>query len=431
MSLDTNVKKPQLTLPALIGVLAWLPIPTYAQVSSTSGFPIGEKSRIHTDLEVGVGYDSNRERFESGQEELTGQLDDWRAIIRPGLQIEVPGSSFRMALRSQLTITQFFGTGDIASDTSYGGNVGLQLQLGSDQSVVSFKLEDELVRTPSYFDEAGTVASDERRFRQWFNDGSARLTIRPGGRALELDLGYRNRLSLYDTDTNSLPKGQQHGGLFEARWRFFPKTVLLFHADISTFLVTDDRQQENFRTSEGLPLHVYVGAVGQVTSRLQAELTVGYGDSLSDISSRGTRGPIGTANVSYRIRESMVIQGGYRRSIEPVVALSSYASDAAFLDFNALFFGRLYFQVFGQYEFRSFPEIPGIPGLDDGSSASVVTGDARVEYWFFDWLRAAINYRILLQVAEEEARVVNRDLGVPGLQEFTRQQLFFNVGLRY
>ncbi len=425
------MKKLQLTLPALLGVLAWLPTSTHAQVSTTSGFPIGEKSRIHTNLEVGVGYDSNRERFESGQEELTGQLDDWRAIIRPGLEIKVPGSSFSLGLRSQLTITQFFGTRNISSDTSYGGNIGLQLQFGSDDSIISFKIEDELVRTPVLFDESGTVASDERRFRQWFNDGSARITLRPGGRALELDFGYRNRLALYDTDDNSLPKGQQHGGIFEARWRFLPKTVLLFHGDISTFLVTDDRQTGDLRTSEGLPVHVYVGAVGQVTARLQAELTVGYGDTLSDESSRGTRGPIATANLSYQIRESMVIQAGYRRSIEPVVALSSYSSDAGFMRYSSLFFGRLTLQLLGQYELRTFAAIPGIPGLDDGSQAGVITGDARVEYWFFSWLRASVNYRLLMQLAEDEAQVVNRELGLPGLQEFTRQQVFFNVGFRY
>ena len=406
----------------------------YAQPTTTTGFPLGEKSRIHTAFETGVGFDSNRDRFdnEEPQEEgQDGQLSDWRAIFRPGLEVDVPGSSFSLNLRGLLTITQFFGTGTIPSDTTYGGSVGATMQLGSEQSVVSFKLQNQVVRTPTYFDEPGTIAADERRFRQWFNDGTARLTFRPGGRALELDLGYRNRLSFYDTNANNLPQGQQHGGLFEARWRFLPKTVLMFHGDVSTFIVGNDPRPEEQRTSEGTPIHVYVGAIGQVTPRLQAELTAGYGDTLTKDSERNIRGPIGSAVLRYNITETISIRGGYRRTIAPTVTLSAYSSDAGFLEFRSLLFGRLMFSAFGQYEFRNFANLPGVDGLSDGSTANLFIADGRVEYWFFDWLRTSVNYRLLLQLAPEEDRIANAAEGIPGLQQFNRHQILFNVGLRY
>ncbi len=425
------------TLPLVIAVAA-MPAVARAQLGTTSGFPIGEKSRIHTQLETGVGFDSNRDRFDnigedqSESERPDGQLSDWRGIVRPGLQIEVPGTSFSLSLRSQLTITQFFGTGTISSDTTYGGSIGLTTQLGSSQSVVSFRLENQLVRTPTYFDEPGTIPSDERRFRQWFNVGTARLTFRPGGRALELDVGYRNRLSIYDTTSTGLPQGQEHGGLLEARWRFLPKTVLLVHGDISTFTVGNDPRDEELRTSRGYPLRVYVGAIGQVTSRLQAELTAGYSDTLTEDDRRTIRGPIGSAIVKYDINEAMYVRGGYRRTIAPTATLSAYSSDAAFAQFQALLFSRVMFGLFGQYELRMFGELPAVPGLDDGSSAHLFIADARVEYWFFEWLRASINYRLLLQLAEEEARVSSTDdFLLPGLQQFDRHQVLFNLGFRY
>ena len=308
---------------------------------------------------------------------------------------------------------------------------GLALQLGSDQSAVSFKLENQLVRTPTFFDESGTIASDERRFKQWFNDGSARLTFRPGGRALEIDVGYRNQLTFYDSDASNLPRGQQHGGLFEARWRFLPKTVLMFHADISTFTTTNENDLATLRTSSGLPLHAYFGAIGQVTRRLEAELTVGYGDTLTDDSARNTRGPIGSALLKVNFSETMSVRGGYRRTIEPVVSLSSYSADVALLEFRTAVYGRLLFTVFGQYEFRQFADLPGVDGLDDGSLAHVVIGDAKVEYWFFDWLRANLNYRTIYQLTKEEDRVANVGVGAPGIQQFSRHQVFMNVGVRY
>ena len=418
------------TLLLVLSASAALPATATAQLGTTTGFPIGEKSRIHTNLEAGVGFDSNPDRFDNDSQD-DGQLSDWRAIVRPGIDVEVPGSSFRLGMRAMMTITQFFGTGTIASETTYGGSVGVDMQLGSDQSAVSFKLENQMVRTPTLFDESGAIASDERRFRQWFNDGTARLTFRPGGGALELDVGYQNRLSFYDTSTTNLPQGQQHGGLFEARWRFLPKTVFVFHGDISTFLVGNDPRDPEIRTSEGFPMNVYLGALGQVTPRLQAELTVGYGDTLAEDSDRNVRGPIGSAIVKYAISEAMTIQGGYRRTIRPTVALSGFSSDAAFLEFRTLLFGRLQFTLFGQYELRTFAKLPAVEGLDDGFNANLIIGDARVEYWFFDWLRLSVSYRTLFQDAEEEARIANLEVGAPGLQEFNRHQVLFNLGVRY
>lgn len=415
----------------LAALAAVAPSTAFAQLQATTGFPVGEKSRIHTSLEAGVAYDSNRDRFDGNERD--GQLDDWRAIVRPSLEVDVPGTTFRLGLDGQLTITQFFGTGDIESDTNYGGSVGVDMQLGSDQSVVSFKLQDRLVRTPTYFDESGTIASDERRFPQWFNDGTARLTFRPGGRALELDFGYQNRLALYDSEATTLPQGQQHGGLFEARWRFLPKTVLMFHGDASTFIVDNDPRPEIQRTSESIPIHVYLGAIGQVTSKLQAELTAGYGDVITDDSERRIQGPIGSAVLKYNLTEAISFRGGYRRTIEPTVTLSAFSSDAGFLEFRSVLFGRLVFALYGQYELRTFAKLPDpmAPGLQDGSTASLIIGDARVEYWFFEWLRASINYRVLYQDAEEEARVSTDDTSLLGLQEFNRHQVFFNVGFRY
>ncbi len=400
-------------------------------VSATAGFPIGEKSRIHTSLEVGVGYDSNRDRFDNDNAPEDGQLSDWRAIIRPGIEVEVPGTTFQLQLRSLLTITQFFGTGVISSDTTYGGSVGATMQIGSDQSAVSFKLANELLRTPTLFDESGTIASDERRFRQWFNNGSARLTFRPGGRALEIDVGYQNQLTLYDSDDARLPQGQQHGGLFEARWRFLPKTVLLFHADVSRFFTSNDPEGSIETTSNAIPINVYVGAIGQVTSKLQAELTAGYGDTFSEASGRSTRGPIGSAIIRYDLADTLSVRGGYRRTIAPVVALSSYSADVALLGLQSTIFGRLLFSLYGQYEFRQFAALPGVAGLDDGSTAQVIIGDARVEYWFFEWLRANLNYRVIAQLTEDEDRVANVSVGAPGIQRFNRQQVFINIGLRY
>src|SRR5688572_12033535 len=99
-------------LPAL-AVLSAAFHPASARAQTTGvGFPIGEKSRIHTHLDLGVGFDSNPERVDAAVE---GSFSDWKALIRPGLMIEAPGSAFNFDMRAQLSINQYFGTGDNAA----------------------------------------------------------------------------------------------------------------------------------------------------------------------------------------------------------------------------------------------------------------------------------------------------------------------------
>ena len=59
--------------------------------------------------------------------------------------------------------------------------------------------DDQLIRSPTYIDDLGSVTSEERRFKQWSNRGSAVLSLRPGGGALQVNVGYTNQLAIYDS----------------------------------------------------------------------------------------------------------------------------------------------------------------------------------------------------------------------------------------
>src|SRR5688572_3794271 len=92
---------------AAVVAAALVPLSAHAQ-SQGVGFPIREKSRIHTNLDLGVGFDSNPDPFDSATDD---DVSDWKALIRPGILINVPGSSLQFDLRSQLSINQYFGVG--------------------------------------------------------------------------------------------------------------------------------------------------------------------------------------------------------------------------------------------------------------------------------------------------------------------------------
>jgi hypothetical protein len=406
---------------ALVAVAT--PLSARAQ-SHGIGFPIGDKSRVHTNLDVGVGYDSNSLRLS----EENGNREDWKALIRPGLMVNVPGSSLQFDLRAQLTISQFFGVATNNPETEFGALIGAKLRAGQKDSVVGFELDETLVRTPAQIDDLGSFAASERRFKEWANRARAVIELRPGGGALEFDVGYQNELSFFQGE--SLPDSQSHGAVFEAKLRFLPKTAVLFHSDIMFFDATGRESEDGRGTLKSSPLNLTIGLVGQVTSRLTTDLEVGYGDTFtveegssffSNIAESRTGTIIGRAELTYDILESSRITVGFRRQVKPVILLNSYASNTPYLRFILGVGARLAFGLYGSYEWRDF-------GTFD-SAAQLLIGDARVDYWFFEFLTASINYRVIRQdatvVASIPANLAEQ------LEDYTRHETMLMIGLRY
>ncbi|CAN0580315.1 unnamed protein product, partial [Laminaria digitata] len=172
------------------------------------------------------------------------------------------------------------------------------------------------------------------------------------------------------------------------------------------------------------------GAIGQVTTKLNAEITLGYGDTLSDGGGNfTTRGPIGNLILTYAFSPETNLSLGYRRQIQPEVIVNSFSSDAPFLKFTMGFFGRLKLSLFAEYQFRKYARANNNNGVvGDRTDVQVAIGDARVEYWFFSWLNASVVYRLQLQKPQTVTSPIATNVF---FQDFSRHQVFFNVGFRY
>lgn len=383
------------------------------------GFPIGTKSRIHTNFETSAGFDSNPVRQVAAAGVPAPEKSDWKAQFRPMINVDVPGESLNFGFRSMLLIEQFFGTQGSAK-THFGGHLGLNLGLGSEQSVVGFELNDSLSRTPTFFQELGQgLAGDELNLLQWRNKGLANLILRPGGGALEFRLGYGNDLGFYD----SAPTSERHMINFEAKLRFLPKTALVFGGDLS-FFSSQTRAQFPASPNKGTPLALTLGLQGQITTRMTATARVGYGDSLvwagdffSTAALSNVRTFITNLRVGFAFTPSSELSLGYDRTVRPVIVNDAYISDAI----NArvqwgIMGGRLTLGAYGLLEFRTFAS---------PAAQRIVTGDFRAEYWFFDWLRGVLDYQLINQFAD---RTVAASATLPN---YTRHQVMLGVGFYY
>lgn len=397
--------------------------PALARPEETRGFPLGEKSRIHTSLDMGVGYDTN-----SLSREDTGAVEDWKAHFLPAVTIDVPGSSFTFNGRAQLTVEQYFGTqtGQDA-DTYFGGSIQLGMTAGGAESVVGFELQESLIRTPSFFGAAeeglGALGAEEIGIIQWYNRGQANVVLRPGGGALEFRLGYGNELRLFDEASQA----EKHMALFEAKLRFLPKTAAVFNANFGFY--SEDAPGASDAAFRGNPYNISVGLLGQITTSISAIAKVGFGDTLAynrgedyfgTTSEANIRSLIATLRLQYTFGNGSNIAIGYDRTVRNAISIGGgYASDSPYAKLELLIGDRFTFGALGRAEFRTF-------GGTTDETARVISADVRADYWFFDFLRAGVAYQLLS--TDGDVTGPNGDL-LRG--DATRHQVLLTTGLYY
>lgn len=399
----------------------------WARPDETRGFPLGEKSRIHTSLDLGVGFDSNPD-----SRDAANTVEDWKAHFLPALEIDVPGSSISLNGRAQLTVQQTFGTNAAKpADTYFGGSLGLGLTAGGSDSVVGFELQESLIRTPTFAGQVdiGSIGADEASLVQWYNRGDANLVLRPGGGALEFRLGYGNELRIFDLSSEA----QKHQAQFEAKLRFLPKTAAVFRADFGFYSEIGARAEDP--VYRGNPYNISIGLLGQVTTAISAIARVGFGDTLAYAANEdffGTtndgniRSVIANLRLQYTFGNGSNFAIGYDRAMKNAIAVGGgYASDAPYAKVEILVGDRFTFGALGRLDFRTFG------GTADATS-TVISADVRADYWFFDFLRGGVAYQLLSTSGDGNVPgAVGGPLVEAPLREAVRHQIMLTTGFYY
>ena len=442
---------------------ALLPVSASAAPDAANrGFPIGEKSRIHTNLDVGVAFDSNPARaggtttvdLSDAAREIAGpdEIGDVKLQVRPELLVDVPGRSFSMSAGAKFSLEQFFGIDDKGdSSTKFGGDFRLGLTAGGDDSTFGLEVYNALARTPTFFDgdvigdfESGQTpgdfargtsvpqggasqfvdGADTVRHAFWSNRGRLNVVIRPGGGALEFRLGYINAVTIYD----GLPDDQSHGIGLEAKLRFLPRTAALFAADFNFYDVTNDEAANPDPTdrAKANPYSVSLGLQGQLTEQLSAIARVGFGDALTwkrgedffgEADPDVQRTVIARLLLTWAFDAQKNIWLGYDRAVVSSPLVRSFVTNAIHLGTTIGIGEKFTFRLAGELDLRDY--------ATERTSAMRLRGDARIEYWFFDYLKASLIYQIGWQDGE------NAHDGVLAVNDYTKHVAMVVVGFRY
>lgn len=110
--------------------------------------------------------------------------------------------------------------------------------------------------------------------------GGGELVLQPGGGTLDWRFGYRYAGTRFEDTAGTPFDNDQHTGFTKGRWRFRPRTALLFDAELRAFNYRSP--STFFALYDSMPIRARLGMNGLISSRFALTLMVGYGGSFND-----------------------------------------------------------------------------------------------------------------------------------------------------
>lgn len=386
---------------------------------ATSGIGIRTGNlELHPGVAGEVGYDSNffqAAGFSSDPLESEPVAETLQLRLTPSLALQTIGSqrklndgseaappkvSFRSVLSGR--VTQLFNVGNELPDDSVNRTV-LGADLGADLGILpaspwgadiglNFSRVEQPTNNPDRL-----IAFDRNS-----GSGSFDLRWRPGGGVLRWSLGYSAGLTVFDDSEFGL-NSLQHGPRTSGRWRFLPRTSLLFEGSMQFITHT----QSNTRQIDSNPITTQLGLNGLLTPRFSLLVMGGWKATFYDADPTGRNedydGPVGRAEVTWHITraERLPEDGasvgassasfGYARDVRNSGISNFYRSDRLYADATYTVGGVLLMSLRGGVAFVHHPlplDSQGEPLTLDGEAIDEIRPDARLylEYRLSDTL---------------------------------------------
>jgi hypothetical protein len=393
---------------------------------------------LHPSLGGEFGYDSNLYRASgngSGEEEI----DVLKLRITPSLTLSTLGRERRnspnapsvvFAAGAHASYNEIFPLDSDESAVRDRRNVGVGADAKLDVYPAGKVGFDALAAYARVIDTEGNTND---LAGEGFNRGSLRagagLTWRPGGRLFEWRGGYNVTYHYFEREDLDVLANLQHEIVTRGRWRFLPRSALLFDAGYTFVRYLDDLTPQ----TDGDAVRARIGFHGLVTYNLALLGMVGwassfYEDGSNSIAPRQYDSIVANAEARWFLQarpdleSATAVTGlssiavGYTRAFSNSYLGSFYQRDRGYLQFNAFLLGA----VAGGLEFGvsrvAYPEVVNDNG-DTQAAFSEVRLDGRLfgEYRFTDTL--ATNATLMYDKVNSEV-VSDEDLSYDRWQAY-------------
>jgi hypothetical protein len=324
---------------------------------------------LHPSIAAEFGYDSNY--FQRAETEPPVE-DAFRLRVTPSLTLSTlterrlgseavkADQDFTMAAGVFAAYNELFGS-DLVSEqrhldagASVAVNISPQKRFGGD-------IYGDFLRQG----EPSNLADTNAAFDRGTLRGGAGLSWRPGGGLFEWRLGYEAAYNYFEDEPYTNLDNIQHRILTRGRWRFLPRSALLYDASYTMVRYLDGTSPQ----PDGDIVNVRVGFSGLVTSRLGLLGLLGWTSTFYEEQNTLTPAEDYDGYVAQVEAKYFIQQGGGEKSAG--VGISSIA--AGFLrDFSNSYLGAFYVRDRGYMQFNYF--------LGGAFVASLEGGIARYSY---------------------------------------------------
>lgn len=424
-------------LPARASAQAWVSNPDF---SEGVGIRAGN-FELHPSVGAEFGYDSNF--FRASEEE--GTVDVLKLRVTPSVTISSLGAARRNAptppdvtfvAGAHASYNEIFPLDSENADATEQRNFAL----GADAKVVVFprrKVGFDLLA--AYIRAIDTDGRGEDLTSEGFTRdtvrGGAGVTWRPGGGLFEWRNGYAITYHFFENDTYDSLANVQHELNSRGRWRFLPRSALLFDTSYTFVRYTEDTTQQ----TDGDAVRARVGFHGLVTYHLALLGMLGWGATFYEpraqgIAPRQFDSLVANAEARWFIQprpdlEAATITSGlssialgYTRSFSNSYYGSFYQRDRGYLQFSMFLLGA----IAGGLEFGvsrvAYPEVVTMNFQKDSFSQLRLDGRMFGEYRFTDTLAA----NATLQYDQVNSEEVNgEDLDYKRWQAYVGVRLFW------
>lgn len=366
---------------------------------------------LHPGFGVELGYDSNvfyepsvlqpnpALRIRATPSLSLSTLGPQRSANSDSAATALPTVNFRGGVA--LIYYEWIGLGGadrVSRLRNLGAQANLRLELFP-QRTWQFALTDEFTRTIQPGPELPDVppAAGDYTFNRNYNHATAELAYAPGRGVFDFRLGYGLNVSIFDSTQLDRYNYLQHEIFLRNRWRFLPKTALVWEANATPLSYTDPRAGGTVGTngvSSSTPVSTRFGINGLITERIAVMALVGYGATFFE-QGDNTDTVIGQAELRWLVRESTNLKVGFLRDLQNSFFGNFFVRNRGYANYSQSFGGRFLLSLdaglaFLQYGYVAdftgarLPLVAGADSVTGRFSAVRVEASAFGEYRFSD-----------------------------------------------
>ncbi|MGH7437255.1 MAG: hypothetical protein ACRENE_16385 [Polyangiaceae bacterium] len=258
------------------------------------------------------------------------------------------------------------------------------------------------------------------------------FVLQPGGGTLDWRFGYQFHDTIFETDAAKAYANYTHQAYSRGRWRFRPRTSLVYDASLGFTTYTNTAAAETAGLVSSEPVRARIGLSGLLTDRFQALALVGWGATFLDQTVTSAQpqydSVIGQAELKWYVSASPGVAAtsdlglalssvavGYTRDFSTSYLGNYYGSDRGYLKFSYFFAGRALVTLEGGVAAVEYPNIYFSNAVQRSPAFTDKRVDATLfgEYRFTDTLGLNATLRYTANFSDEDINDAPQVAGAP------------------